>query len=134
MSRALTSDELLFIVRVQHDTITALLDQVADAQRRIAEAFQDGHAVGEWAGELRGAEEMGREMAEWFAAVVRLARQRAGHPSYAERAAADAEWVKPRPGDYTGQLSEAEYFGTAGEQQQQPDTSNVHPLERRHAA
>lgn len=57
-----------------------------------------------------------REMAEWFALVARLVRQRAGHPSYAERAAAEAEWIKPKPGDYTGQLTAAEYFATESPQ------------------
>lgn len=54
------------------------------------------------------------EMAQWFAPVARLVRQRSGHPSFAARRAAEAEWVRPKPGDFTGALSQSEYFGTRG--------------------
>lgn len=131
MSRALTPDELLFVVRVQHDTIVQLLNQVADARHQTDEACQLATAYGEFEGRMAGAEEMAREMADWFAPVARLVRQRAGHPSYAERAAAEAEWIKPKPGDYTGQLTAAEYFGTDTEQHDEPP--QLPTLERRAA-
>lgn len=116
MSRALTPDELLFIVRVQHDTIVSLLDQLADTQRRVTEAYQDGRTDGEWGGVMRGAELAERDMYEHWASIVRDVRAHIGRPSFAERRAAELEWAKPRPGDYTGRLGETEYLGTAAEQ------------------
>lgn len=130
MSRVLTPDELLFIVRVQHDTIVSLLDQIAGTQRRITEAYQDGCADGGWTGRMAGAEEAEQDMAEHWGAVVRDARARIGRPTFAERRAAELERAKPRPGDFTGRLSPAEYFGT-GDSQQKPQ--NITALERRAA-
>lgn len=51
---------------------------------------------------------------------------------YAEKRARELEWAKPRPGDYTGRLSPAEYFGTDAPQQQ--EHPNVTRLESRRAA
>lgn len=69
------------------------------------------HAIGWHEGFEAGYAAAHADMAAWFAPVSRLIRQRAGHLSYAERAAAEAEWIKPKPGDFTGRLSPAEYFG-----------------------
>ncbi|HZU54824.1 MAG TPA: hypothetical protein VFA06_03040 [Actinocrinis sp.] len=87
-------------------------DQVARGQLRARllneeEQFDFGYAEGYEAGYAAAHS----DMAEWFALVSRLVRQRAGHPAYAERAEAEAEWVKPREGDYLGRLSREQYFG-----------------------
>lgn len=117
MSRALTLDELLFIVHVQHDTIMSLLEQVADTRRQVTEAYHYGRTDGEWTGQMRGAELAERDMAEHWASIVRDVRAQIGQPSFAERRTRELEWVKPRPGDYTGRLSAVEYFGTVSAQQ-----------------
>jgi hypothetical protein len=113
----LTREQLEFVAKVQHNTISILLDQLAEAQRQLAEVARD-----EWENGRLAAH---REHAEWFALVSRLVRQRAGEPSHAERAAAERERVKPREGDFMGRLSREQYFGT--------DAPRLAAMERRAA-
>lgn len=103
--RELTPDELLFIVRVQHEAIGILLDQLAEAQSRIGEVARD-----EWENGRLAAY---REAAEWGAHLRELIRASADHLTpYTERRARERQWARPKAGDYTGRLSAAEYFGT----------------------
>lgn len=90
------------------EAVMELMRQDAAERER---SWREGYAHGDHDGYERGFRAAEEEMAAHFALVSRSVRQRAGHPSYAERAAAEREWVKPRPGDYTGRLTEAEYFG-----------------------
>jgi len=85
-----------------------LMQQDAAERER---SWREGYAHGDHDGYERGYHAAHQEMADWFAPVSRLVRQRAGHPSYAERAAAEAEWAKPREGDYMGRLTREQYFG-----------------------
>lgn len=101
----LTREQLEFVVKVQHDTIGILMDQLAEAQRKVAEVARD-----EWE---NGRLDAHREHAEWGSHLRELIRAGADHLTpYAQRRAAELEWAKPRAGDYTGRLSPAEYFGT----------------------
>lgn len=112
--RTLTPDELAFIVRVQHDVIVSLLDERAEAAR---DQWENGRLAAY------------REHAEWGKHLRELIRAGADHSTtYAQRRAAEIEWAKPKPGDYTGRLSAAEYFGGDDTPEQ------VTAMERRAAA
>lgn len=109
----LSRDQLERIIRAQQDTIAALTDQLTDTKHRIDEAYRDGFGDGEWAGRLIGAEEAESDMARHWAELSRKVRAGAERwTPYAERRRRELEWAKPRPGDFTGALSEAEYFGS----------------------
>jgi hypothetical protein len=100
--------------------VQALLDDLVMAPARIAAAYTDGVAEGIELGIRIGAEQAEREMAEAWARVADQVRETASPRSrtFAGRRAAEIEAAKPRPGDYTGQLSEAEYFGASAAQGQ----------------
>ncbi len=66
--------------------------------------YHDGYAAGLAAAET--------EIAEQWAEISRRIRADANRSTpYAERRAREREWAKPRPGDFTGRLTAAEYFG-----------------------
>lgn len=110
------------------ELVRQLLEELVTVPRRITEAYRDGMAEGIEIGKRIGAEQAGRSMFEHWAMVARNIRAHAGQPTYSERRAAELEWVKPKPGDYTGRLTAEEYFGTSPSS---PDTDVS--LERRAA-
>lgn len=60
-----------------------------------------------------GAEQAEQDMAAHWAELSRRIRADAVRwTPYAERRRAELERAKPKPGDYTGQLTSEEYFGT----------------------
>lgn len=102
---------------ITHDTcipISELIAITADDARLLADERQWSYDCGYTDGREAGYREAHEEMAAHFALVSRSVRQHAGHPSFAERAAAEGEWARPRAGDFTGRLSPSEYFGTEG--------------------
>lgn len=65
----------------------------------FAEGFEAGYAAAH------------AEVAGWWAQLAARIRADAHRWSpYAERRRRELEWAKPKPGDFTGRLSPAEYF------------------------
>ena len=98
-----------------------LLNEAEQHAIGFAEGFEAGYAAAH------------AEVAGWWALLAQKIRADANRSTpYAERRRRELEWAKPRLGDYTGQLTAAEYFGADPAQQ---DTSlQVTAMERRAAA
>jgi hypothetical protein len=108
------------------DLIAHWAATAAEREQVRREAYEAGFADGVEA----GAAQAEREMDQSWKQLARRIRGDADRRSFAERRAAELARAKPRPGDFTGRLSLAEYFGP--DAAQAPDSGQ--PTSERHAA
>lgn len=111
------------------DPVSVLLGELRGHLLNEAEQHAIGYAEGFEAGYAAAH----AEVAEWWGQLARKIRGAANNwTPYAERRRRELEWAKPRRGDYTGQLTPAEYFGA--DDAQQDASQQVTAMERRAAA
>lgn len=101
----------------QHDVTIPLRDHLAivgDDMRLLADerawAYQCGYSDGFEAGRRAAEVDLDRH----WVVVSRNVRANARRPTYSERRRRELERARPKPSDFTGALSEAEYFGADG--------------------